>query len=809
MPNKKSNLVSTATTLEKQIKALNIPELKTVFDVAGESQAQFIEQVVKTNGSEEIANQLYRQAKVEANNQYAWNRAQQLRLDPVLQGIIKLNPLDEVTPLRASTSKLTDNAIPERADKYAAPSSIQSMFSPGRYLCELYQVAQELHSTDNALHIDKRRPDLQTLVLSDEAAQQEVSTLDILLKTLERKVTIDDLAATSGKYDDGSFTLPYDDKLTIINAELESKQTSLRNIAILLAYDNQPVKLTPALVQEQLGLNPASYDLLTAESSLTDNKRLAHAVKLTVSQLNKLIADIQANSQSTNEQILTVLSEYVRLNHQYGLSVDQFSAIISKIKDNATDEIIPQLFGLSFSQMEMLFVLSDKPELMAKIVLGDISTILSAISELENIVQWIREQKLDFAAFNAMLTKLYSATATPELFNFLSNIYHSVDNQADAELSKQSLCRSLAAGFHLKTEIVTGLVSWLISNDAEFSLDKFNLAITEVFSDNPTLEKLEHHPLLLTQCQQLSQYVLIAQWAELTPQDIDLLLQPQLVTSSEKPLCPSLSLLRLLADFKAWQQQVKVPISEALRYFFLFSTYTHIDKLIEEKGNLEKELTEENEKLAPVDKQRKEISNKIELEKKSLNDLTVKIKSIESSITILNDALEKITTLSNEESNSLFGSSIWNNNEDNKYKKEIYSNDRDNLTSELKVKTTEKKKKIAELQSLNDLLNLIDLDKTKEDKKIREIQLKIKNNQKSINELAPSEESMLVKIHGWDQQKTIDMIENIFPDKYPVEFITVNKLCKHINMVEQLKITNEELFTLKRRALEPDNSKIK
>ncbi|MGE4776044.1 Tc toxin subunit A [Yersinia enterocolitica] len=797
MPNKQSNTVSTAKKLETQIKALNISKLQTVFDVAAESQVQFTEQVVKAKGSAEDAKMLYQWAKNAANNQRAEKRAQQLRNDPVLQGMTKLNTQTEAKPLRTSARSLADNNIPERAEKYVLPSSIQSMFSPGRYLCELYEVAQELHATDNSLHIDKRRPDLQTLVLSNETTQQEVSTLDILLKTLQEKINLDQLAAATGKYDDDSFTLPYDDNLTIINAVLESKHSSLRNITTQLADDTQQVKLTPALVQEQLGLNPASYDLLKAESSLTDNKRLAHAAKLTVSQLNKLILDIQGNSHSTNEQVLTVVSEYVRLNQQYGLSVEQLSAIIRKIDDSATGEIIPRLFGLSFSQAEMLLTLSDKPEVMKNIAQGDVSTILSAISELENIVQWMSKQKLDLVALNAMLTDKYSTTTTPELFNFLSNIYYSVDKQTEKKLLNQSLCRSLAAGFHLKIEVITGLVSWLESNDPEFSLEKFNLAITEVFSDSPTLEKLEHHPLLVTQCQKLSQYVLIAQWAKLTPQDIDLLLQPKLINGNKQPLQPGLPLLRLLADFKSWQQQIKVPVSEALRYFTLFSDHTNVDKLTSEIKELEKQLEEENKNSEVIDTQYKELSNKIKPLEILVKSLDVKINNMESNIKIKTDTIiylmnrkEQGNTIDEEELKKL-------------------TNERLKLIDDFQSKIKDKKIKVKEIEKINNSLNLANTQKKPFDKKREELHIIIKNKTKTIDELTKSEENTLVKIHGWNHQQTNEIIHSIFTNKYPTQFIDIIKLCKHINMCYQVKITSQDLLNLNYFASEMDNNKLK
>ncbi|WP_261369153.1 Tc toxin subunit A [Yersinia mollaretii] len=646
MPNTNSHSVLIETQFENEIKALNIPELNTAFDVVAESPALFTEQVVKANGSAEKAHMLYQWAKDEVDQKNAEKRAQQLHHDPVLHGIAKLNMPEEATP-QPRTASLTGGDIPARANKYVAPSSIQSMFSPGRYLCELYNVAQELHGKESALHIDKRRPDLQKLVLSDKLMQQEVSTLDILLETLQSKVALSDLTQHPGNPADDSFILPYDDNLTIINAVLESKSTSLRNIAAQLSTGDtlHPLKLTPALVQEQLGLNSASYDLIKTESPLDENsgKRLAHATQLSISQLKALVDSIRANSDASKEQILASLAEYVRLQRKYALSAEQFTAIVSTLSQKNTDDepsfhqqifsradgsdmvptdavlnftqsqplinaalgvtqeellriaencfgvgktaniqmdekkfshiyrlaTIPRLFGMSFSQAEILFNLSHRPEAIKNLAGGKVLPIINTINVLENIVQWMSEQKLDLAALNAMITSQYSETATPELFNFLSNIHHSMDNQTDPVLLKQNLCRSLAAGFHLKTEVVAGLIPWLESNNADFTLEIFSQAITQVFSDKPTMEKLEQKPQLVKQCQELSQYVLIAQWAKLTQQDIELILHPKLFSGTETPLHPSLSLLILLADFKAWQQQVKVPVAEALRYLSL------------------------------------------------------------------------------------------------------------------------------------------------------------------------------------------------------------------------------------------------
>ncbi|HDL8722505.1 TPA: toxin, partial [Yersinia enterocolitica] len=627
MPNKERHPVSTETNIEQEIKALNIAGLKTIFDVTAESPAQFIEQVVNAKGSVENAEILYQRAKDKVEEKNAEKRAQQLRNDPVLQGITKLSTLDEATPLRASAKSLADNNIPERAKQYVSPSSIQSMFSPGRYLCELYNVAQELHDGGNSLHIDNRRPDLQKLVLSNEQMEHEVSTLDILLSTLQSKIELGDLlTADTAKSGDDTFSLPYDDNLAIINAVLESKSISLRDIVTQLADNStlQAVALTPALVQEQLGLNPTSYDLLI-KSDLPTSERLAHAAKLTTDQLKDLLNHINIENKS---QALAVVSEYVRLQRQYSLSVDQFTAMIDAAQSSERLARLSGLFNLSQLQLEMLFSLSGKSEDWQKVTEADPLKVLAIFNELETTVQWMNEQKLDLPTLNAMLTTQYSATATPELFNFLSNIYHSIDvKQTDVEISKQNLCRALAAGFHLKTEVVAGLATWLESHDKEFSLEKFNQTVIKLFSNKPTLEKLELHSSFVIECQKLSQYVLIAQWAKLTAQDIAFLLQPKLFNGSEEPLQLELSLLRLLAEFKVWQQQVKVPVAKALRYFFLLNGISDIDiKKLELENNEIIKMSLQKEK--ELNDSREAETNKIYSENDDLIRTTKNVKSL-------------------------------------------------------------------------------------------------------------------------------------------------------------------------------------
>ncbi|MEY1424818.1 neuraminidase-like domain-containing protein [Morganella morganii] len=118
--------------------------------------------------------------------------------------------------------------IPDRISEYAEPGMVSSMFSPAAYLTELYREARALHKQDSKYHLDKRRPDLKALSLSQENLDDEISTLelsnDVLFTALkgngdEQSV----LQRLSEKYQ--SINLPYHEPFQIIK-----KVSALKNI---------------------------------------------------------------------------------------------------------------------------------------------------------------------------------------------------------------------------------------------------------------------------------------------------------------------------------------------------------------------------------------------------------------------------------------------------------------------------------------------------------------------------------------------------------------------------------------------------
>lgn len=215
----------------------------SVFDIVQHSRAAFVKTVpdidVKT------ARQIYREARRRAESLKSLYRAWQLRQDPILSGLQKIS-MPPLTPLEEALQRNIGgdgdfSDLMERSREYADAASIQSLFSPGRYVSALYKVAKTLHPATSKLHIDQRRPDLKALLLSETTLNQQVTSLDILLDVLQADAG-NDLGKLSKAY--FPMTLPYDDELTQIDAALDAQGRSLNGVWQQLA-DAQAAALTP------------------------------------------------------------------------------------------------------------------------------------------------------------------------------------------------------------------------------------------------------------------------------------------------------------------------------------------------------------------------------------------------------------------------------------------------------------------------------------------------------------------------------------------------------------------------------------
>ncbi|QXF35579.1 insecticidal toxin complex protein TcaA [Photorhabdus akhurstii] len=202
---------------------------QNVFDIASISRATFVQSVPTLSVKE--AHTVYRQARQRAENLKSLYRAWQLRQEPVIKGLAKLNPQSNVSVLQDA---LVENIggdgdfsdLMNRASQYADAASIQSLFSPGRYASALYRVAKDLHKSDSSLHIDNRRADLKDLILSETTMNKEVTSLDILLDVLQKGGK--DITELSSAF--FPMTLPYDDHLSQIDSALSAQARTLNGV---------------------------------------------------------------------------------------------------------------------------------------------------------------------------------------------------------------------------------------------------------------------------------------------------------------------------------------------------------------------------------------------------------------------------------------------------------------------------------------------------------------------------------------------------------------------------------------------------
>ncbi|QMU63857.1 MAG: hypothetical protein GKR88_05830 [Flavobacteriaceae bacterium] len=259
---------------QQTITGLQNAGYQNIFDIAGTSRIAFKQSVDFLSAEE--AKVLYEKAEQRVHNLQALFRAYQLRNDPAIAN----NPKLAVNPILKSFNdalarSLGNNAgfedfFPERSeDGYADVSSIQSLFSSGRYLTSLYYIAQTLHPASHKLNINNRRPDLQNLILSNEQMNKEVTSLDILLEVLQG--SMGDLQETYYPVN-----LPYDDSLTQIRSVLEAQDMNLPVVWDIL-YDHEKEAFDACDIvsanrlgpnnygREYLNLMPENYDFIITE----------------------------------------------------------------------------------------------------------------------------------------------------------------------------------------------------------------------------------------------------------------------------------------------------------------------------------------------------------------------------------------------------------------------------------------------------------------------------------------------------------------------------------------------------------------
>lgn len=256
----------------------------SVFDVVRQGRAATISSYLgrKTAKRERAAaEQFYEQAEAHAAALARLHRQLTARGEPITQAVAKLGI--------AYDAEWLDRAIGSSGNYhewfgqnllYAHPDSVGSLFSPGSYLTTLYRVAKPLHPNGHALQLDKRRPDLKDLTLSDTHLNQELSTLALTLEIMEQGVTGD--AEEKLRTTVFPMNLPYNHAWEQIRQGLAVLKSSQAEMWAVLA-DNEatafsPIAfdawntqvLTPGCVRDRLGLSPEEYKILTEGQQTTE-----------------------------------------------------------------------------------------------------------------------------------------------------------------------------------------------------------------------------------------------------------------------------------------------------------------------------------------------------------------------------------------------------------------------------------------------------------------------------------------------------------------------------------------------------------
>ena len=223
--------------------------------------------------SREEAQLLHRAAVKEQQNNILYTARALTRANPLLK-----KEMGAARTYGATPYGYNDIIMP-RADEFAAPGAVSSMFSPAGYLTELYREARGLHQKDSVNNLDKRRPDLAKLVLSQENLDKEISTLSLANEQLETA-----LMAQTGKTDKNKYyeTLATSRRsgVTPYNAPFEGIHNALaqRNFVLPDNILSNPAKFA-ILAAYDAGISPKLYNILTEDTESLTGSDLENSLK--------------------------------------------------------------------------------------------------------------------------------------------------------------------------------------------------------------------------------------------------------------------------------------------------------------------------------------------------------------------------------------------------------------------------------------------------------------------------------------------------------------------------------------------------
>lgn len=209
---------------------------------------------------------LYRQAQHEQKENRLTESRILARANPQLANAVRLGIR------QAADSRSYDDWFGSRADRFARPGTVASMFSPAAYLTELYREAKDLHPSTSLFQLDVRRPDLAALALNQNNMDEELSTLSLSNELLYRGI-----GAEEGLDDDGVREMLAGYRLTGMTPYHRAYEAARQAIRVqdptLMAFSRNPdvaQLMDPAsLLAIESDISPELYRILTEE--ITDD----------------------------------------------------------------------------------------------------------------------------------------------------------------------------------------------------------------------------------------------------------------------------------------------------------------------------------------------------------------------------------------------------------------------------------------------------------------------------------------------------------------------------------------------------------
>ncbi len=223
--------------------------------------------------SRDEARLLFRVAQKEKQNNLLYTARALTRANPLLRNEMGRARYHGATPYGY------DDIIVPRADEFAAPGAVSSMFSPAGYLTELYREARGLHPKDSDHNLDKRRPDLAKLVLSQDNLDNEISALSLANEQLETA-----LMTQAGQTDKSTYyeTLAKscNSGVTPYNLPFEGMHNALaqRNFVLPDNILSTPAKFA-ILAAYDAGISPNLYAILKEETESLTGSDLKKSLK--------------------------------------------------------------------------------------------------------------------------------------------------------------------------------------------------------------------------------------------------------------------------------------------------------------------------------------------------------------------------------------------------------------------------------------------------------------------------------------------------------------------------------------------------